>query len=91
MWEGLPEPVQVVWRKAALPVEEVELNAGAGDVAEQLYERFNPRQYRIDVRQAPLLRVYIAEDRGEGALADDAAAASSGGGSHDAGGDAGGD
>ena len=56
VWEGLPEPVQVVWREAALPVEEVELDPGAGDVAGQLYARFNPRQYRIDVRQAPLLR-----------------------------------
>ncbi|HET8890585.1 MAG TPA: amino acid adenylation domain-containing protein [Candidatus Angelobacter sp.] len=62
VWEGLREPVQVVWREAVLPVEEVELDPGAGDVAEQLYARFNPRQYRIDVRQAPLLRAYIAED-----------------------------
>ena len=30
----------------------------AGEVAEQLYARFDPRHYRIDVRQAPLLRVY---------------------------------
>ena len=64
VWEGLPEPVQVVWRKAQLQVEEVELDAAAGDAAEQLYERFDPRRYRIDVRQAPLLRLYIAHDRG---------------------------
>ena len=72
-------------------MEEVELDAAEGDVAEQLYARFNPRRYRMDVRQAPLLRVYIAEDADEGALADDAVAASPGGRSHDAGGDAGGD
>ena len=52
----------MVWREAVLPVEEVELDPGTGDVAGQLYARFNPRQYRIDVRQAPLLRVYIAKD-----------------------------
>ncbi len=62
VWEGLREPVQVVWREAVLPVEEVELAPGTGDMAGQLYALFNPRQYRIDVRQAPLLRVYIAKD-----------------------------
>ena len=62
VWEGVREPVQVVWRKAVLPVEEVALDAGAGDVSGQMYERFDPRHYRIDVRQAPLLRVCIAHD-----------------------------
>lgn len=62
LWEGLREPVQMVWREVVLPLEEVELDPAAGDVAGQLHARFNPRQYRIDVRQAPLLRVYIAKD-----------------------------
>ena len=65
-WEGLREPVQVVWRKAVLPVEEVELDADDGDAAKQLYERFNPRQHRMDVRQAPMLRVVICEDKTNG-------------------------
>ena len=60
LWEGLPEPVQVVWRKAALHVEEIELDPGTADAGEQLYARFDPRHFRIDVRQAPLLRLYIA-------------------------------
>ena len=63
LWEGLPEPVQVVWRKAALPVEEVELESGPEDAAKQLYARFDPRHFRIDVRQAPLLRLYVAQDK----------------------------
>jgi amino acid adenylation domain-containing protein len=62
VWEGLPNPVQAVWRKAVLPVEEMELDPCAGEVSEQLYERYDPRHYRIDVRQAPLLRAYIAYD-----------------------------
>src|SRR5262249_34713401 len=62
IWEGLPEPVQVVWRKAPPVVEEVQLDVAGGEVAEQLYARFNPRRYRIDVRQAPLLRFYFAHD-----------------------------
>jgi hypothetical protein len=62
LWEGLPEPVQVVWHKAPLHVEQIELDA-TGDFSEQFYARFDPRQYRIDVRQAPLLRLYITYDR----------------------------
>jgi amino acid adenylation domain-containing protein len=65
-WEGLPEPVQVVWRKAELPVQEVTLDAGAGDAAAQLYERFDPRHTGIDLRRAPLLRAFIARDERQG-------------------------
>ena len=62
MWEGLPEAVQVVWRRAELRVEEVELEPGGGDVGERLYARYNPREYRMDVRLAPMMRVYVAYD-----------------------------
>jgi amino acid adenylation domain-containing protein len=63
IWEGLREPVQVVHRDVDLPVEEVDLNPDGGDGAEQLRRRINPRQCRIDVRQAPMLRISIAHDR----------------------------
>lgn len=66
LWEGLRQPVQVVQRTAVLEVEEVELDAEAGDAGQQLYERFHPRRYRIDVRRAPLLRLYIARDERQG-------------------------
>jgi aryl carrier-like protein len=60
--EGLPEPVQVVWRRAPLMVEEVSFDAAGGDVARQLAARFDPRHYRLDLRQAPLLRLFVAHD-----------------------------
>jgi hypothetical protein len=65
-WEGLSEPVQVVWRQAPLTVEEVSIEPTAGDVARALYARFNPQRQRLDLRKAPLMRVYIAEDAREG-------------------------
>ena len=63
MWEGLSQPVQVVQHSAVLQIREIELDPAAGDVGEQLYRRFDPRRYRIDLRQAPLLRGYIAFDK----------------------------
>ena len=59
-WEGLPEPLQVVWRQAPLVVEEVRFDATAGDVGEQLRSRFDPRHYRLDVSLAPMIRACIA-------------------------------
>ncbi|WP_420127102.1 non-ribosomal peptide synthase/polyketide synthase [Longimicrobium sp.] len=64
VWEGLPEPVQVVWRQAPLSVEEVEVDP-AGDAARQLYERFDPRHHRIDLGRAPLLRACVTHDVAE--------------------------
>ncbi|MGR3937352.1 amino acid adenylation domain-containing protein, partial [Streptomyces sp. BRA346] len=61
VWEGLPQPVQVVWRRAELPVEEVTLD-GDGDAAAQLLARYDPRRYRLDLGAAPLLRVVTAYD-----------------------------
>jgi amino acid adenylation domain-containing protein len=61
LWEELPEPVQVVWRKAPLPVEEVKLDTVAGEAGKELYAR-HLRQQRMDVRQAPMQRATIAAD-----------------------------
>ena len=62
VWEGVAEPVQVVWRTVRLPVEEVQLDASGGDVVVQLRQRFDPRRTRLDPRQAPLLRGYVVHD-----------------------------
>ena len=55
-WRGLPEPVQVVWRHADLPVTEITPEPGQ-DLPAQLRAAAGPR---MDLTQAPLLRVHIA-------------------------------
>ncbi|WAK03777.1 AMP-binding protein [Methylobacter sp. YRD-M1] len=62
VWEGLPEPVQVVWREARLAVENFVVDPEAGEAAEQLLERYDPRHYRIDVKVAPLIDGFTAYD-----------------------------
>ncbi|MCK1736552.1 amino acid adenylation domain-containing protein, partial [Bradyrhizobium sp. 138] len=66
VWEGLSRPAQVVWRHASLEVSEVELDGSAGPGAAQLKYRFDPRQHRIDLSRAPLLRFVTARDPGSG-------------------------
>ncbi|CAJ5094586.1 syringomycin synthetase [Burkholderia pseudomallei] len=61
-WEGLEQPVQVVQRRATLPVSVVELDAGEGDIVRQLEARFDSRGYRMDVSRAPLMHVHAACD-----------------------------
>ena len=89
VWEGLPEPVQVVWRHAPIVAEEIDLDPQAGDIAEQLKQRFHPRHYRLDVRCAPLLRLFIAHDPSQGRWVMMQLLASSVWGPRDVGGDAG--
>ncbi|KAG0092958.1 hypothetical protein BGZ92_008022, partial [Podila epicladia] len=62
IWEGLSTPAQVVWRHAPLSIEELSLDPAAGPISEQLLHRFDPSQHRIDLTQAPLLRLAIAQD-----------------------------
>ncbi|MBO0494138.1 non-ribosomal peptide synthetase [Pseudomonas sp. Marseille-Q1929] len=66
VWEGLDSPVQVVWRDAQLSVQAVALDPADGDVIAQLHARFDARHYRLDLTQAPLLRMVYAEDPANG-------------------------
>ncbi|MEO3715969.1 condensation domain-containing protein, partial [Roseateles flavus] len=66
LWEGLDEPLQVVHRRAALPVSFLDLDPADGEVAQQLAQRMDPRRTRIDVRQPPMLRVGVAHDPVQG-------------------------
>ena len=62
-WEGLAEPVQVVWRQAAVPVTGATLQAYSLDVVSELLAAAGSW---LDVRRAPLLRAYVAAEPGTG-------------------------
>ncbi|PBP93536.1 non-ribosomal peptide synthetase, partial [Pseudomonas congelans] len=62
LWKGLDSPVQVVWRHAQLPLERLHIDTAAGDIGAQLHSHFDPRHHRLDVTQAPLMRLAYAED-----------------------------
>ncbi|MCF5211488.1 hypothetical protein GIW37_27665, partial [Pseudomonas syringae] len=58
----LDAAVQVVWREAPLCLDEQLLDPADGDIAEQLLKRLDPRHTRLDIRQAPMLRIGYAQD-----------------------------
>jgi amino acid adenylation domain-containing protein len=60
LWEGLPGPVQTVWRKAPLPVEEIAVEGA--DAAAALWSHAERQRASIDIRRAPLMRVLLAQD-----------------------------
>ncbi|MFD8008661.1 phosphopantetheine-binding protein, partial [Streptomyces mirabilis] len=57
VWEGLREPVQVVWRHAVLPVTEVQLDPATEDPAAELLAVGGPS---MDIGHAPLLGIRVA-------------------------------
>ncbi len=61
-WDGLPEPVQVVWRAARLPVTELVLREGTDAVAQLTDEAGG----WLDLGRAPLLRAQVAAEPGSG-------------------------
>ncbi|WP_029573932.1 condensation domain-containing protein, partial [Pseudomonas syringae] len=61
-WEGLDESVQVVWRQASLGMETLDLDPALGDISTQLQDQYDPRHYRLELGQAPLMRLVSAYD-----------------------------
>jgi hypothetical protein len=64
-WDGLESPVQVVQRRAALPVEIIDAGA-CSDVAGELERRCGAQHRRLDLGRAPLLRCHAAHDASSG-------------------------
>ena len=62
-WEGLGEPVQVVWRRAVVAVTEVSITAGGPDGVQELLAVAGSW---MDLTVAPLLRVHVAAEAGTG-------------------------
>ncbi|MFC3396063.1 amino acid adenylation domain-containing protein [Brenneria rubrifaciens] len=60
-WQGLSQPVQVVWRRAVLPINTF-VPASPNDVTRQLQTHTDPRTRRLNLNQAPLLSADIARD-----------------------------
>ncbi len=56
LWEGLPSAVQVVWRRAELPVEIIDVDATV--TRQTLWQT----SAGFDVRTAPLIRGHLARD-----------------------------
>jgi hypothetical protein len=66
-WEGLPEPVQVVWRRASLPVTEITLMAAAdGSGSDPVAGLRAAVPAQLDLSRAPLLRLTAAAEPGTG-------------------------
>ncbi|MFH8295453.1 condensation domain-containing protein, partial [Streptomyces sp. NPDC018059] len=63
VWEGLREPVQVVWRDVTLPVTDVILDPEGGDPVEQL---LTAGGLRMNLGEAPLIRLHAARVPGTG-------------------------
>ncbi|MDC9595043.1 non-ribosomal peptide synthetase, partial [Xenorhabdus sp. IM139775] len=63
-WQGLPQPLQVVWRQASLPVKVfTPIPDTEEDVVAQLRAATDPRRHRLDLNQAPLFAADIAHNR----------------------------
>ena len=62
VWDGLPEPVQVVWREAWLSVTEITLSVTGNEPGSAIAALRAAAPARMDLGWAPLLRLTAAAD-----------------------------
>ncbi len=62
VWQGVSEPVQVVWRRAPVAMAEVTLDPVGPDPLTQLRAHFRDGYGRMPLDRAPLLRLLVASD-----------------------------
>ncbi|PHM33529.1 non-ribosomal peptide synthetase [Xenorhabdus innexi] len=61
-WHNLPEPVQVVYRHAPLPVTELIFSAEESSTEQQLRRHTDSHSTRMDITKAPLLSASIVQE-----------------------------
>ncbi|KAF9995256.1 hypothetical protein BGZ79_011059, partial [Entomortierella chlamydospora] len=62
MWENLSVPAQVVLRHVTLPITELSLDPMDGTIVDQIMRLTDPREHRLNLTQAPLIRFIVAQD-----------------------------
>nr|WP_290447367.1 non-ribosomal peptide synthetase [Pseudomonas sp. 21LCFQ010] len=67
LWQGLPAPVQVVWRQAFLIQQQV-LAAPGQTPQSALQQHFDPASLRLDVSRAPLLQLGFSRHPDNGTI-----------------------
>ncbi|MGK5049930.1 condensation domain-containing protein, partial [Janthinobacterium sp. GB4P2] len=60
-WQGLSQPLQIVYRDAPLTLKEYDLSSDV-DAQQQMLEQTDPRHYRIDLHRAPLIEAHVGRD-----------------------------
>ncbi|MBF9000412.1 non-ribosomal peptide synthetase [Vibrio nitrifigilis] len=68
-WQGLNQPMQVVWREAKMPIQTLSFDqqsqATGESVAECFQRHFDPATTRIELSAAPLIHAYRVYDQQE--------------------------
>ncbi|WP_434627420.1 amino acid adenylation domain-containing protein [Chromobacterium sp. CV08] len=66
LYQGLSQPLQVVWRKVELSVEEVGPGSDGEDALAALRRHCDPAAQRFDIARAPMQRCFYCRDERRG-------------------------